>query len=238
MRIWVITPVYWPKKEWLDQCLQSVKSQTVGAVRHLLVVDGTGYEPPAGVEVIQLEKNHNDFGDTPRHVGIQHARSEGADVIALLDDDNWYEPDHLETAIAVQQQTGAAFIGTRRSMIHLETGATLGVCGECGTGRFADTSAMVYFPASFPHLSKWGEVEEHALDDRIVWTYLRKHAGEPALTGKPTLNYRCTHAFHYQQFGIPTPPDTKTDTRVDEALARMKAAGRDDLFIEHSLVSA
>lgn len=240
MRIWVVTPVYKPNEEWLDRCLLSVRGQTVDEVRHLLVVDGTGYVPPAGVEVMQLEKNHNDFGDTPRHIGIQRGMSEGADVIALLDDDNWFEPDHIETAIAVHRVAGAALVATRRNMIHVARGTSMGVCNDSGLGQFADTSTMVYFPASFPHLSIWGQIEDwqHAIDDRVVWTHLQKHAGEAALTGKPTLNYRCTHAIHYQQFGLPVPDGVKSDDRVEKAVERWEREGRGDLSFKHGLASA
>lgn len=240
MRIWVITPVYKPKKDWLDQCIQGVKAQAVGEVRHLLVVDGTQYETPPDVEVIQLDKNHNDFGDTPRHEGIRRAIAESADAIALLDDDNWYEPDHLETAVAAHHKTGAAFVATRRNMIHVSDGTNMGVCNHSGLGQFADTSTMVYFPASFPHLSIWGQIEDwqHAIDDRVVWTHLLQHAGKPALTGKPTLNYRCTHAIHYEQFGLSVPDGVKSDDRVEKAVERWEREGRGELSFKHGLASA
>lgn len=240
MRIWVITPVFKPKKEWRDQCLQSVKAQTAGPVRHLLVVDGTQYETPRDVEVIQLAKNHSDFGDTPRHDGVKRAIVEGADVIALLDDDNWFEPDHLESAIAAHQKTGASFVATRRNMIHVGDGTNMGVCNHSGLGQFADTSTMVYFPASFAHLSIWGQIEDwqHAIDDRVVWTHLLQHSGKPALTGKPTLNYRCTHAIHYEQFGVSVPDGVKSDDRVEKAVERWEREGRGALSFKHGLASA
>lgn len=99
---------------------------------------------------------------------------------------------------------------------------------------------MVYFPASFPHLFIWGQIEDwqHAIDDRVVWIHLRQNAGGPALTGKPTLNYRCTHAIHYEQFGLPVPDGVKTDDRVEQAIERWEREGRSELFFQHGLVGA
>ena len=226
--------------EWLFRCIESVRNQTCGSVTHTLVVDGNpDFAAPAGFSgnIIRSPDNHNDYGDTPRSLGIQAAIHDGASVIALLDDDNWFELDHIQQAISVHSNTGAALVASGRTMVHLD-GQPFGVCLHCGTSDFADTSAMVYVPAVFPQLSLWGTPEPwmHAIGDRIIWNKLTDAGFKPGLTNLPTLNYRCTHAIHYEQFGISAPNGVKQGDAVEVALARWNRERQSDLSFVHGLI--
>lgn len=105
MKVAVVTPYYKERPEILRRCVESVREQTHGDVLHYLVADGhpqpetlRGYP---GLRCIDLPVAHGDYGDTPRAVGATCALAEGADVLCLLDADNLYEPDHIESLLAV-----------------------------------------------------------------------------------------------------------------------------------------
>jgi len=100
MRVMVITPT--TGKDTLEQALLSVERQTV-ETEHLIVLDGKGMSTKPGEtklrKVIQLPENvgannwygHRVYAALPLIVN--------ADYILFLDEDNWFEPNHVETMI-------------------------------------------------------------------------------------------------------------------------------------------
>lgn len=239
MRVHVVTPVFRPNTAWLSRCIESVLNQTIGGITHTLVVDGNpDFQPPPEFsgEIFRCPVNHNDYGDTPRSLGIESAIKDGATAIALLDDDNWYEPDHLDRAIDLHKATNAALVASQRNMVDLD-GQVMGVCAVCGTPEFADTSAIVYFPDVFPLLSRWGKLDPwmHAIGDRVVWNSILDAGHKPGFTNAPTLNYRCTHSIHYEQFGKPVPTGVKQGDTVEQALERWSRERQTDLSFVHRL---
>ena len=50
-------------------------------------------------EKIELIKNHNNNGNTPRSVGTTKAISKGYDFIMYLDADNWFLPGHVSSLL-------------------------------------------------------------------------------------------------------------------------------------------
>src|SRR5690348_4286605 len=97
----VVTPYYKEERWLLERCMNSVRTQSLPA-DHFLVADGfpqdwLDHEP---VRHIRLDRNHRDFGNTPRGIGALVAIGEGYDGIALLDADNWFESHHIEECVA------------------------------------------------------------------------------------------------------------------------------------------
>lgn len=223
VKIYVVTPVWHgTNRDWLDQCIRSVNEQSIGGISHILVNDGTGFEQPIGFQGVLLHcgKNHNDFGDTPRHQGVQHARASGADAIAFLDDDNWFEENHLENALSVHAQHGSDVVFSRRHLIHIGDGTSMGVCNRCGIDDWADTSAAVYFGRGLDTLRVWGEINDafHAIDDRVVSKAIKDDGLRVGRSGEATLNYRCTHRIIYEHLGRVVPKGAKSDNRVEAAV--------------------
>lgn len=97
-RICVVTPYWNEPRELIERCVQSVALQSVSA-DHVLVGDGGAdcHAWMAGrvTRQFRLDTHHNDFGATPRDVGLAWGVSQGYDALALLDADNWYETHHL-----------------------------------------------------------------------------------------------------------------------------------------------
>lgn len=223
-KIAVITPTYQTPENWLRQCIESVQRQTIGPVEHIIISDGNpDFALPAGFSgtVIQLAEHFGDYGDTPRWIGVQKAIQNGAEVIAFLDADNWYEDNHLESCIAAAGSEKATVVASKRMLVTL-AGDPIDTCYMCGTEGFADTSSMVFFAPAFEALRAWGDMEDwqHPIDDRIVWQRVKNLGCPIALTNEVTLNYRCTHRLFYESFDLPIPDGVKAAMDVEAALER------------------
>ena len=100
----VITPTIGSPK--LLDAIESVKNQTYNC-KHLIVVDGHEYvDPvmklavPAGVTEITLTpENTGGSGFYGHRIYAAYPHLLNSDYILFLDEDNWYEPDHVETLI-------------------------------------------------------------------------------------------------------------------------------------------
>lgn len=104
MRVAVVTPTI-GKKE-LDDCLMSVCNQTYQNVTHNIFVDGLQYFPMvsslieaySNVKTITLEENIGK-GWYGHRVYAACSFLVEADIICYLDEDNWYEPNHIEKLV-------------------------------------------------------------------------------------------------------------------------------------------
>jgi glycosyltransferase involved in cell wall biosynthesis len=107
MKVAVVTPSI--ASEHLQQCLESVRDQSYKDLNHYVVIDGTEYNDRVrrkiikarnviNTKIIFLEDNigkgwygHRVYAACPFLVN--------ADVICYLDEDNWYEPCHIEKIV-------------------------------------------------------------------------------------------------------------------------------------------
>jgi glycosyltransferase involved in cell wall biosynthesis len=106
----VITPTIGSAK--LADAIESVQKQTYKNLKHLIVVDGkehfhsTMNVLPASLETTTYEimtlpynTGANGFYGHRIYSGIPHLVN--ADYIFFLDEDNWYEPDHVKSLVEV-----------------------------------------------------------------------------------------------------------------------------------------
>lgn len=107
----VITPTIGSPK--LADAIESVQKQTYGNLEHLVVVDGREHHynamqivssgPNEHISTITLPyntgKTGGDFYGHRIYAGIPHLLN--ADYIFFLDEDNWYEPDHVASLVEV-----------------------------------------------------------------------------------------------------------------------------------------
>ena len=115
----VITPTIGSSK--LRDAIRSVQEQTYSNINHLLVIDGDKYFDSAYHElyaeyspenakktVTSLKLPYNtgkaggDFYGHRIYAGVPHLVN--SDYIFLLDEDNWYDPDHVKTLVEVLDQ--------------------------------------------------------------------------------------------------------------------------------------
>ncbi len=106
----VITPTIGSPK--LKDAVESVQRQSYGNVKHLLVVDGkehylsTMNALPVSFETTEFDvmtlpynTGANGFYGHRIYAGVPHLLN--ADYIFFLDEDNWYEPDHVASLVEV-----------------------------------------------------------------------------------------------------------------------------------------
>jgi glycosyltransferase involved in cell wall biosynthesis len=212
MRVAVITPCYNAPPPWLDQCRRSVLAQTFPCT-HILVNDGgetPRVEAGGAVQVAHLPGPHHDAGNAGRAVGSVLAICQGFDALTYLDADNWYEPRHLETLVAVHQASGAAVCSSGRAL-YAPDGTLLGPCPEVDGERFVDTNCLFLTAAAFRVVAAWYLVPRgHALAaDRCVWQAVKDLKLRRAHTHLPTVAYRTTWRVHFDHFGVAAPEGAK-----------------------------
>jgi len=105
----VITPTIGSPK--LADAVESVANQTYKNLKHLIVVDGTEYFNSAidnipfgkdtNIQILPLPYNTgaNGFYGHRIYAGVPHLLN--ADYIFYLDEDNWYDPDHVASLVEV-----------------------------------------------------------------------------------------------------------------------------------------
>ena len=105
MRVMVITPT--TGKQTLMKAILSVSQQTI-PVEHLIVADGCfrevdwaigAYTFPANITLMGLPENVGADGWYGHRVYAAMPLMVNADYILFLDEDNWFEPNHVETMI-------------------------------------------------------------------------------------------------------------------------------------------
>lgn len=204
----VIVPTIGSTK--LAKAFESLQSQTYGNMTIVLVSDGIDYdgvlsleeflleETPAEkpVEVIHLPFNTGGDGYYGHRIYASIPHVLDHDFILFLDEDNWYEPDHIETIVQTfNDNPDAQFVHSLRNIYREdERFVCQDNCESLGAHpvwwnemeHLVDTSTYA-FRRDFIHRtcglwhSKWG-------GDRKFFYSVR---GTPfACTGKYTVNYR------------------------------------------------
>jgi hypothetical protein len=223
MRVAVVTPYYREADEVLHTCLASVSAQTV-AVTHIVVADGFPKDwvgPLTSHHVVLPGSGHGDNGNLARAVGSAIAVSEGYDAIALLDADNWYEPVHVSSLLALHAQTGAALCTSARSLHRMDGSLLAPHDPESDGVKFADTSCMLYLRQAFGLLPLWGQMPRQfgPICDRIVWAAVQSRKIATAHSGLPTMAFRTCYCNHYSARGETPPPGCKDPQEIGELAA-------------------
>ena len=126
----VITPTIGSSK--LQDALDSIERQTYKHIKHLIVVDGkeyangvfeqVGLPPKSNVKVLILPENtgktNGNFYGHRIYAGIPHLLN--SDYIMFLDEDNWYESDHVETLVQTAESKNLDFSFSLRKIFSPE----------------------------------------------------------------------------------------------------------------------
>jgi len=211
MLVAVVTAYYKETTEVLRRCYDSVKAQTHPNVVHIMVSDGVPNPEVDNWDVVHAKlPPSGDCGDTPRAVGGLIASNLGADALCMLDADNYYDPDHIETLLDLQKQSGAHVVTATRMLIRMD-GTTLGVCKESDGNHFNDTNCYLLTKPAFGCMASWGfkDKRESLTGDRIFWATIKRSGAVLAHSVKPTINYVTSFAYHYQVNGEKPPEGAK-----------------------------
>ena len=190
----------------LRQALDSVKNQTYSNIQHLVVVDGQ----PKG-RVIASEYSHIDLIDLPYSTGkdqynghrIYGAMSyiASGDFLCFLDEDNWYEPNHIESLVDVISK-GNQWAYSLRKIVSQEGEyicnddcESLGKWTSVVNDKFIDVNCfMVPKIPALGFSPYWYRRARHPEEqpevDRILSPYMMQNLPEFDTNGQYTVNYR------------------------------------------------
>ena len=127
----VITPTI--GQEYLLKAIDSVNKQTYAYTKHLVVIDGPQFVDKVNLlniseYYINLQttvspentgKTGGDFYGHRVYAGYPHLIN--SDYVAFLDEDNWYEPNHIESLVKTLESKNYDWIYSLRN-IHQKTG--------------------------------------------------------------------------------------------------------------------
>lgn len=218
MKVAVITPFHDPDSPYIGRCLESVRKQTYGDLVHVLVGDGCtadGLPLSQNTYCISLPQRTNNYGDTPRSIGVVYAFSIGVDAVLFLDSDNWYADNHVESMVHKCQSTASDVVTCRRYLSHLD-GSSLGVCRESDGVIFCDTNCLLITKNLAEEAGVWWLIPDdlHAIDDRVIWDTLVHATDNISSTGMATVYYRTAFEFHYRMFDRIPPDGCKTGSEI------------------------
>jgi glycosyltransferase involved in cell wall biosynthesis len=204
MRVAVVTPTI--GSEHLEQCIQSVRNQTYENLTHYIFLDGEQYYDSIHRTLYKFSNN-----DKLKTVTLQENVGKGwyghrvyaacsflvnADIICYLDQDNWYDEDHVEK-IVKKIESGYDWCFSLRKIY--DRGANFLFKDNCESlGKWP-----VYFNDSVFHIdtSCFGVKRSVAVAighswygqwgaDRQFFGAIKKHFNNFSCTGSYSCNYR------------------------------------------------
>jgi glycosyltransferase involved in cell wall biosynthesis len=194
----VITPT--TGKDTVHKAIQSVRDQTM-KTEHLLVLDGIQkskyFENTDLKKVIELPENVGGNGWYGHRVYAAMPLMVNADYILFLDEDNWFEPNHVETMINKIKSKDLMWSYSLRRICN-EDGEYIGDddCESLGrwptfydhTLNFVDTKCYCFrreYLVTIAHkfYGQWGA-------DRPFYKAAAATLPSFGCTGKATVNYR------------------------------------------------
>jgi glycosyltransferase involved in cell wall biosynthesis len=214
LRVAVVTPYYRETPEILRHCHDSVRTQTY-TCDHFLVADGFPQSEARNwtAQHLVLARSHSDNGNTPRAIGSLSAMNQGYDAIAFLDADNWYYPNHIETMVNLQRESGAAVCTAART-IHRLDGSLMYVDHHDSDGDgHVDTSCMFFAKPAFRLLPVWAMMPRQLgpICDTIMWQAIGARGLKTAHSRNPTVAFRTQYQVHYQNIGEKPPTGAKSN---------------------------
>lgn len=203
-RIMVITPT--TGKDTVLKAIGSVNSQTV-PTEHLIVKDGKVDNPLIYAtktrKIITLPENIGRNGWYGHRVYAAMPLMVNADYILFLDEDNWFEPNHVETLINKIKSKDLMWSYSLRRICN-EEGEFLceDDCESLGRWptfydhmlNFVDTNCYCFrrdYLVSVAHhfYGQWGQ-------DRVFYKEVAKALPSFGCTGEATVNYRAPKRLH------------------------------------------
>lgn len=220
MKVAVITPYHDPDSPYLEACLTSVQRQTYTNLIHVTVGDGCHLKSPmkfANVHDIALPRNLNNYGDSPRSIGVIYAFALGVDAVLFLDSDNWFADNHVELMIKECKASQSDVVTCRRYLTHLD-GSVLGICPESDGVIFCDTNCLLVTRELAEEAGLWWMIPDdmHVIDDRVMWDTLIHATDRITTTKTASVYYRTAFEFHYHMFKVAPPPGTKSGANIGQ----------------------
>jgi glycosyltransferase involved in cell wall biosynthesis len=200
----IITPTTGTKH--LEQCVDSVANQTYKNIQHLIVVDGKEHRKKAeqqirsdaDVLVLPYNTGHDQYNGH-RIYGASTFLAKGAYYI-FLDEDNWLEPNHVESLVNSIDNNGWAYtlrkiVDTEGNYICNDDCESLGNWQSILNDYFVDVNCyMVRRDVALNFAPGWYRRARHPQEqpevDRLLSGWLRQNNFKANCTGDYTVNYR------------------------------------------------
>jgi len=198
MRVQVITPTIGTK--YLQQAIDSVKEQTM-PTEHLIVVDGysnSEFNMYGNGKLIVLPENTGANGYNGHRVYAALPMLSNADYILFLDEDNWFEPDHVEKIVNFIEEKDLQWSYSLRNIVNQDGGYVISDnCESLGlwpsvfppNHHFVDTNCYCFkrkYLARHSH-EFYGS---SFFMDRLFYNEMAKVLPEFDCNGEHTVNYR------------------------------------------------
>lgn len=169
----------------IERCIPSVQAQTYPHVEHIVVSDGPDPDlgklltevPVVYAEVAEHHRHPQNWGSQARNLGLRLASGE---LVAYLDDDNAWRPEHLERLVAALTAAPTAEFAYSRMLVHphgYEVGAEPPSYGQI------DSSLLMHWRGLPERLGRWPlpggitHYDQHAPDWAVVSSWLAGGAG-------------------------------------------------------------
>ena len=207
----IVTPYYREEKWLLERCIRSVREQELAA-DHILVADGFPQDWIDGEAVrhIKLDRNHADYGNTPRTIGALLAVSKEYEGVGFLDADNWIERHHVASCIEASERNATCDYVIAQRTLRRPDGSAIKI-EEAPPSRFVDMSCFFLLPGSYhviPHLALT-PVELAPVCDRVFYAALKARKLNSEIVPEKTVNYHCLWRYVYKLIGEEPPAEAK-----------------------------
>jgi glycosyltransferase involved in cell wall biosynthesis len=205
MRIQVITPTIGTKH--VQQAIDSVHKQTI-LTEHLVVCDGRAdnqFHTYDNGRVIQLHENTGHSGFNGHRIYAAFPMLTDADYILFLDEDNWFEPDHVEKMVNFIQERDLQWAYSLRNIVSQEGEFVIADnCESLGkwpsvfapNHHFVDTNCYCFKRKYLMRHSYYFFGNDFA-QDRLFYRDIIGKLPEFDCNGEHTVNYR-VRKFHEQ----------------------------------------
>ena len=198
MRIQVITPTIGTKH--VQQAIDSVKNQTI-PTEHLIVCDGrvdNEFKVYANGKTILLPENTGHDGYNGHRIYAAFPMLTDADYILFLDEDNWFEPEHVERLVNFIQERDLQWAYSLRNIVNQQGEfVTADNCESLGkwpsvfapNHHFVDTNCYC-FKRKYLMRHSYKFFGDSFFMDRLFYGDMEKALPEFDCNGEHTINYR------------------------------------------------
>lgn len=176
----------------IERTIQSVKEQTYPC-QHYVIADGKPFQTDdPSIRVINLPVATGASGYMNGGICAASAFLCTEDYVCWLDDDNWYEPDHVESLIKTIGDGPAAFslrklVNVDGSFFDYDNFESVGYWG----GLVDVNCYMLRRDLATGFASCW--YRQHnglMIGDRVMLNAMREHGVDLKCSGRYTVNYR------------------------------------------------
>ena len=188
---------------------------------HFIIVDGVDKKKNLDklkCEKIELLKNHNDNGNTPRSVGTSTVIKRNYDFIMYLDADNWFLPGHVSTLLNLIKDKTCIGCSYRSFYTEDEKIINFTEDSDCLDKTHVDTSCFLIPKFFYNMINIWHLIPKPTTQwsDRIFYNYLRAKNCSLKYSETHSVAFRTLYDTHYKEGNLPLPKNVKNSIQISK----------------------